>query len=62
MKNQVKLVHLPSCSVYSNWPLEKAPFRKVESMDFSPNGSYFAIGNNKGNVFLYRLNYFSNLS
>ena len=58
--DQLKLVHLPTCTVYSNWPTEKSPFKRVKSMDFSPGGAYFAIGNNKGTVLLYQLNHFSN--
>jgi U3 small nucleolar RNA-associated protein 18 len=58
--DQLKLVHLPTCTVYSNWPTEKSPFKRVTSMDFSPGGAYFAIGNNKGTVLLYQLNHFSN--
>jgi len=58
--DQLKLVHLPSCSIYTNWPTDKTPFKKVKCMDFSPGGAYFAIGNNKGAVLLYRLNHFIN--
>lgn len=59
--NQVKLVHLPSCSVYSNWPTERTPLRHVRCMEFSPGGGYLAMGNDKGRVLLYRLNHFHDM-
>lgn len=57
-KDQLKLVHLPSCTVFSNWPTERTPIKKVTSLDFSPGGGYLALGNNRGRVLLYRLSHF----
>ena len=58
--DQIRMVHVPSGRVFSNWPTERTPTRKVECMDFSPGGAYFAVGNNKGKVLLYRLKHFEN--
>lgn len=57
-KNQLKLVHLPSCTVFENWPTERTPLNKVTCLDFSPGGAYMAFGENKGRVLLYRLKHF----
>ena len=57
-KDQLNLVHFPSCTVFSNWPTERTPIKKVTSLDFSPGGRYLALGNNRGRVLLYRLSHF----
>ncbi|KAJ3222049.1 U3 small nucleolar RNA-associated protein 18 [Clydaea vesicula] len=55
----LRMVHLPSMSVFPNWPTAKTPLGHVNCMNFSPNGGYFALGNDKGKVLLYKLNDFS---
>ena len=57
-RDRLKLVHLPSCSVFNNWPTDRTPLGTVESLAFSPNGGYLAIGNHKGFVLLYQLEHF----
>ncbi len=57
-KDQLKLVHLPSHSAFTNWPTDKTPFNRVQCLDFSPGGGYLAVGNNRGKVLLYQLNHF----
>lgn len=34
-KDQLRMVHLPSCSVYGNWPTARTPLGKVRCVDFS---------------------------
>ncbi|XP_060882550.1 U3 small nucleolar RNA-associated protein 18 homolog isoform X1 [Labrus mixtus] len=52
----VKLVHMPSLSVFSNFPVSK---RKVvyraSCLDFSPHSGFFSLANNKGRAPLFRL-------
>ncbi|KAI9911847.1 hypothetical protein PsorP6_009043 [Peronosclerospora sorghi] len=57
-KDSLKMVHMPSLTVFSNWPTAQTPLHYVTAMDFSPNSGYFAIGNAKGRVLLYRLTHF----
>ncbi|KAJ7523130.1 hypothetical protein O6H91_18G038900 [Diphasiastrum complanatum] len=57
-KNNLRLVHLPSYTVFHNWPTVKTPLQYVHSFDFSPGGGYLAAGNAAGKVLLYRLNYY----
>jgi U3 small nucleolar RNA-associated protein 18 len=59
-KDAFKLVHVPSRKVFANWPTSNTPLGYVNTMDFSPNGGYLAMGNDKGKVLLYRLNAYSN--
>uniref|UniRef100_A0A8C5KCN4 UTP18 small subunit processome component n=1 Tax=Jaculus jaculus TaxID=51337 RepID=A0A8C5KCN4_JACJA len=55
MKEAVKLVHLPSCTVFSNFPvIRNSNISRVQTMDFSPRGGYFALGNEKGKALMYR--------
>ncbi|XP_028724736.1 U3 small nucleolar RNA-associated protein 18 homolog [Peromyscus leucopus] len=60
MKEAVRLVHLPSCTVFSNFPVfKKSAVSRVQTMDFSPRGGYFALGNEQGKALLYRLHHYS---
>ncbi|XP_055982513.1 LOW QUALITY PROTEIN: U3 small nucleolar RNA-associated protein 18 homolog [Sorex fumeus] len=60
MKEAVRLVHLPSCTVFSNFPVvKKKTISLVHTMDFSPRSGYFAMGNEKGKALLYRLHHYS---
>jgi len=58
-KDCLKLVHLPSCTVFANWPQEKTYLQKAQAIDFSPDGSKMAIANAKGRVLLYSLSQFA---
>uniref|UniRef100_A0A8D1P265 U3 small nucleolar RNA-associated protein 18 homolog n=1 Tax=Sus scrofa TaxID=9823 RepID=A0A8D1P265_PIG len=60
MKEAVRLVHLPSCTVFSNFPVaKKKNISLVHTMDFSPRSGYFALGNEKGKALMYRLHHYS---
>ncbi|XP_033744002.1 U3 small nucleolar RNA-associated protein 18 homolog [Pecten maximus] len=57
----VKLAHLPSMTVFSNYPeRQDHELRLPRSMDFSPNGGYFTVGTNKGSALLYRMKHYGN--
>lgn len=58
--NSVKLVHIPSYHVFSNFPDQSFNYQNVETVNFSPNSGYMGLGNNKGAAFLYRLKYYKN--
>lgn len=57
-KDQFKLVHVASKTVFQNWPTSQTPLHYVTSIDFSPGGGFLAIGNDRGRVLLYRLNHY----
>ncbi|XP_077413503.1 U3 small nucleolar RNA-associated protein 18 homolog [Vanacampus margaritifer] len=51
-----KLVHVPSLSVFSNFPVSKRKFvYRASCMDFSPHSGFFSLANNKGHAPLFRL-------
>ncbi|VDI39498.1 U3 small nucleolar RNA-associated protein 18 [Mytilus galloprovincialis] len=56
----VKLVHVPSQTVFSNFPDRlDAKLRIPLCMDFSRNSGYFTVGTNKGLALLYRYSFYS---
>lgn len=59
--NSLKLLHVPTATVFSNWPTSKTPLGYVWSMDFSPQSKFLAIGNDKGKCLLYRLNHYHHM-
>lgn len=58
VKDALRLVHLPSCTVFSNWPTSGTPLGKVTSATFSPRGELLVVGNEQGKVRLWRLNHY----
>jgi U3 small nucleolar RNA-associated protein 18 len=66
-KNALKLVHLPSCTVYKNWPTDKTPLGRVTSVALSGGGygdngagsgnggGYLAVGSEGGKVRLWEI-------
>lgn len=52
----VRLVHLPSLTVFSNFPVAKRKIvYRASCLDFSPHGGFFSLANNKGHAPLFRL-------
>lgn len=60
-KDSLRVMHLPSCTVFSNWPSGKTPLHYVHSLAFSPNCGFMAVGNARGRVLLYRLHHYDRL-
>lgn len=58
--NSLKLVHFPSISVFSNFPIMNQDLRYINSLDISLNSGFLAFGNNIGKTYLYRLNHYRN--
>jgi len=60
-RDTLKLLHMPSATVFANWPTSKTPLGHVWSLDFSPKSGYLAIGNDKGKCMLYRLEHYNEI-
>ena len=56
-ENSVKLLHVPSMTVFSNFPSFNFNVKRPNCIDFSLNGGYFSVGNNRGAANLYRYIY-----
>ncbi|KAJ1692466.1 hypothetical protein LUZ63_009164 [Rhynchospora breviuscula] len=54
----VRLVHVPSCSVFSNWP--NGNLGLARCLDFSPNSGFLTVGNAEGQVLLFKLHHYQN--
>ncbi|KAJ7006100.1 hypothetical protein NC653_005447 [Populus alba x Populus x berolinensis] len=48
MKNSLKLIHVPSFTVLSNWPPANSTLHHPHCLDFSPGGGLMAMGNAAG--------------
>ncbi|EFJ52732.1 hypothetical protein VOLCADRAFT_78723 [Volvox carteri f. nagariensis] len=57
-RDSLRLVHLPSLTVFANWPTGRTPLHYVHCADFSPHCGLLAIGNAKGRALLYRLHHY----
>jgi len=56
----LKILHVPTRTVFSNWPTAQTPLGYVWSMKFSPRSKFLAIGNDKGKCLLYKINHYHN--
>ncbi|KAI3397588.1 hypothetical protein diail_10560 [Diaporthe ilicicola] len=56
-KDAFKLVHLPSCTVYRNWPTEKTPLGRVTAVTFgkSKDADVLAVGNDAGKIRMWEI-------
>lgn len=60
INNCIKLMHLQSKKVFSNFPKIGSKLGRLNLLSFSPNSGYFAMGNRNSRVLLYRLKHFKN--
>ncbi|XP_068458038.1 U3 small nucleolar RNA-associated protein 18 homolog isoform X3 [Clinocottus analis] len=57
----VRLVHMSSLSVFSNFPVSKRKLvYRAGCLDFSPHSGFFSLANNKGHAPLFRLLHYKN--
>ncbi|ESW20343.1 hypothetical protein PHAVU_006G200700 [Phaseolus vulgaris] len=57
-KSSLKLIHIPSYTVFSNWPPSNRSLYYPRCIDFSPGGGFMAVGNASGKVLLYKLHHY----
>jgi U3 small nucleolar RNA-associated protein 18 len=48
-------VHLPSCTVYRNWPTSNTPLGRISSVAISPNNEQLAVANEQGRIRLFEI-------
>lgn len=58
VRNKIRLVHIPSFRVFQNWPIENTNVGRVTCLSFSPESSWLAVGNIRGNVRLFKLHHY----
>ncbi|CAK7271405.1 U3 snoRNP protein [Sporothrix epigloea] len=51
----LRLVHLPSATVYRNWPTSKTPLGRITAVAFGRDSEFLAIGNDTGKTRLWEI-------
>ena len=54
-KDALRLVHLPSCSVYRNWPTSATPLGRVTAVAWAPDSRTLAVGTESGKIRLWEV-------
>ncbi|KAJ5894465.1 hypothetical protein N7495_006156 [Penicillium taxi] len=54
-RDALRLVHLPSCTVYRNWPTSNTPLGRISSVAISPNSEQLAVGNEQGRIRMWEI-------
>ncbi|VDO57536.1 unnamed protein product [Haemonchus placei] len=57
-KNQIKLLHIASSTVFKNFPKRHEKMPNIECVEFSPHSAFLAIGCGNGQLILERMNYY----
>lgn len=58
-KDALRIVHVPSFSVFKNWPTSSTPLGHVSCIAWSPQNQMLAAGNEGGYARLWALNHYS---
>lgn len=56
--SSLKLIHIPSYTVFTNWPPPNWNLQYPRCIDFSPGSGFMAMGNAAGRVLLYKLHHY----
>lgn len=54
-KDALRLVHLPSCTIYRNWPTEQTPLGRITCVAFGRESDLLAVGNDSGKIRLWHI-------
>ncbi|XXG94586.1 hypothetical protein Hte_000843 [Hypoxylon texense] len=54
-KDALRLAHLPSCTVYRNWPTEQTPLGRITDVAFGRKSDLLAVGNDIGKIRLWEI-------
>ncbi|KAL4896277.1 WD40-repeat-containing domain protein [Aspergillus ambiguus] len=54
-RDALRIVHLPSCTVYRNWPTSNTPLGRISSVAISPNSEQLAVANEQGRIRLWEI-------
>lgn len=56
--NSVRLVHIPSGRIFSNWPHSSFPVGHISDVNFSPDGTFLMLSSRNGKIKLFSLTHF----
>lgn len=54
-KDALRLVHLPTCTVYKNWPTSNTPLGRITGVAFAPGSDALAVANEQGKIRLWEI-------
>jgi WD40 repeat protein len=54
-KDALRLAHLPTCTVYRNWPTEQTPLGRITAVAFGRGSDVLAVGNDAGKIRLWEI-------
>ncbi|MCJ1474102.1 hypothetical protein MMC13_002760 [Lambiella insularis] len=54
-RDALRLVHLPSCTVYKNWPTANTPLGRITAIAITPNAEMLAVANEQGKIRLWEI-------
>ncbi|KAL9099281.1 MAG: hypothetical protein Q9163_005198 [Psora crenata] len=54
-RDALRLLHLPSCTVYKNWPTSNTPLGRITAVGWSANSEMLGVGNEQGRVRLWEV-------
>ncbi|RKP15166.1 WD40-repeat-containing domain protein [Piptocephalis cylindrospora] len=58
-RDQLRLVHVASKTVFSNWPTQTTPLGRVMAVDAASQAGFLAIASHTGKVLLYRMKHYA---
>ncbi|KAI0013453.1 Indigoidine synthase A like protein-domain-containing protein [Xylariaceae sp. FL0662B] len=50
-----RLAHMPSCTVYRNWPTQQTPLGRISDVAFGRKSDLLAVGNDAGKIRLWEI-------
>ena len=54
-RDALRLIHLPSCTVYRNWPTSSTPLGRITAVAWSPTSKMMAVANEQGKIRLWEI-------
>ena len=54
-RDALRLIHLPSCAVYRNWPTSSTPLGRITAVAWSPTSEMLAVANEQGKIRLWEI-------
>lgn len=54
-RDALRLIHLPSCTVYRNWPTSATPLGRITAVAWSPTSEMLAVANEQGKIRLWEI-------
>lgn len=54
-KDSLRIIHLPTCTVYKNWPTSNTPLGRITGVTFGPDSDVLAVANEAGKIRMWEI-------